>query len=149
MKLWPLTYVISHKVEGNDFSANVQIKGQVLAGQEHEGYVWIDGLRPSAIGDGGKTLKEGCEAFHRHLKEVLHDLAEGVSFETFERDLNDFLNTEDEYITKQWPSPENENTNPDAEVIWNETGLPSGFAPYEKGFESTYNIEYTKKEKEK
>ena len=136
MKKWALCYKIDHKVKGEGFSAKVELAGTLLAVQEIEGYVWVDGVRPGAIGDAGANIVEACMNFEITIKEVLEDIAYDVDFKKFKEQLDDFFHTEDKFISGQWKEIYDRGKQEDL----TEEVLPLAFFQQIKDFEINFNV---------
>ena len=73
---YPLLFTYHDILAGNGFIAGIRIRGRSLMVEEEDGDVWIYGVNPGGISNGGKSQKEAASAFRSVYQAVLYDIAE-------------------------------------------------------------------------
>ena len=101
----PLLFTFKDRVEGNGFLADIEAQGRVLAvrGSEEEGEVWMNGVQPGGIAEGGESEKKAYRAFKNIYKSVLFDIAlEAKNFDEFKSEAENFFTQVCRPIEKEW-----------------------------------------------
>lgn len=91
MPTYPLLFTFVDKVEGNDFLADIQVHGRLLAVEE-EGCWWMYGVNPGGLAASGETRAEAYMEFRKSLMEVLFDIAtDATDFYSFRAAAREFF----------------------------------------------------------
>jgi hypothetical protein len=99
---WPLLFKHHGTILGKGFLADIEIHGRLLATPEADG-VWIDGVNPSAISLGAKTLNETHAELRNTLARIFIDFTEQTAnFEEFEARVQAFFNETDSETQREW-----------------------------------------------
>lgn len=78
MTQYPLLFTFRHKVEGNNYLADVKAYGRLLAEEEEDGKWWMYGVNPGGLAASGSTRAEAYGEFRETLTKVLYDIAADV-----------------------------------------------------------------------
>jgi hypothetical protein len=99
----PLFFTFRESIACEGFKATVVAAGRLLARFE-EGGVWLDGVNPGAIAEGGATLPEAIGAFRATFREVIEDLATAnrESFDSFVQAATGWFDYCDEASMAEW-----------------------------------------------
>ena len=101
----PLLFTFKDRVEGNGFLADIEAQGRVLAVRdpEEEGKVWMNGVQPGGIAEGGKSQRKAYRAFKNIYKSVLFDIAlEAKNFNEFKLETEKFFAQVCRPIEEEW-----------------------------------------------
>jgi hypothetical protein len=101
----PLLFTFKDRVYGDGFLADIEAHGRVLAvrGSEEEGGVWMNGVQPGGIAEGGEDDDKARVAFKKTYKAVLFDIAsEAKNFNAFKQEVEKFFNEVCRPIEKEW-----------------------------------------------
>ena len=88
----PLFFQFRDRVEGNGFIANVVSRGRVLIVQEEENVVWMYGVQPGGMDDGGESWTDAYVNFRNTYRGILYDILESS------KDVSDFRKKVNEFI---------------------------------------------------
>ncbi len=99
----PLFFRYTDTIESRAFTARVETLGRILARAEDGGGIWIDGVNPGAIAEGGPNPTEALGNFRRSYREVLEDLAEtNASIGSFRRVVEEWVHAFDAITLEEW-----------------------------------------------
>ena len=101
----PLLFTFKDQVYGDGFLADIEAQGRVLEvrGPEEEEGVWMNGVQPGGIAEGGEDDYKARVAFKKTYKAVLFDIAsEAKNFNAFKREVEKFFNEVCRPIEKEW-----------------------------------------------
>jgi hypothetical protein len=99
----PLFFTFKEVVSGNGFLAQVIVKGRAILEQDDDGLFWIYGVQPGGLAAPGKTAQEVLAGFNLTFKEVLYDIASGVSnYDGFRGEVEKFFSEINELNSERW-----------------------------------------------
>ncbi|MEE8585810.1 MAG: hypothetical protein V3T83_13265 [Acidobacteriota bacterium] len=101
--LYPLLFTYCDILAGNGFIAGVQVLGRASMVQEVDGDVWVYGVTPGGLSDGGASQKEAAAAFRESYRAVLFDIAaETAHFADFKAAVEEFDHDASDEMVKEW-----------------------------------------------
>jgi hypothetical protein len=107
-------------ISGNGYLAKVEVCGRILAVVDEDGEVWIHGVQPSGLAEGGATLLEAHANFRQAYTAMLFDVATtATSYANFEGSVKGLMQPSSA-LDKSW---EDAARNLDKEIAA-ELGLP-------------------------
>lgn len=101
----PILFFFNNTIPGLGFQAQVVAQGRALLerGAEEEGEVWVSGVQPGGIAEGGKDEREAYRKFREFFRCVLLDIAaEAEDFEVFESQVRAFFDEVCVTSQKMW-----------------------------------------------
>ncbi len=102
MNKLPLLFTFRDKVSGNGFLADIEAQGRALAVRD-EGEVWMNGVQPGGIAEGGENGSEAYAKFRQTYKAVLFDIAsETKDFNEFKLLVEAFFHDISHLTEKEW-----------------------------------------------
>lgn len=102
MKHFPLFFRFDEMVLGNGFVAGVRIDGRATAEVQDDGSVWIFGVYPGAMAEGGPDLSTAFANFRLMYRRYLVDVAvDSRTFLEFRAEVErDFFETSPEAVAE-------------------------------------------------
>jgi hypothetical protein len=102
MKRFPLFFRFDEMVLGNGFVAGVRVDGRATAEVQDDGSVWIFGVYPGAMAEGGPDLSTAFALFRLMYRRYLVDVAvESSTFLEFQAEVErDFFESSPEAIAE-------------------------------------------------
>lgn len=99
---YPLYCDFKELVVGRGFLAGIEVHARVIAEQEGSG-IWLNGVNPGAIAEGGENLSAAVTNFRVRLKAVFVDFAvESKTFEAFKTRVTEFFKATDDETEREW-----------------------------------------------
>lgn len=98
----PLYFEFQQLVVGNDFTADVKMRGRVTCTEEF-GSVWSYGVNPGGIAGYGEDMKSAYANFRINVAGALFDMASWADgFEDFRKEVSRFLSETDSESVAEW-----------------------------------------------
>ena len=103
MNVWPLVFSYRGVIRGNGFTARLHAISRVLAEEQEDGSIWMNGAEPGGIAIGG----EDFDSAHANLKRMFHDIAwdaaeEADDLDSFRAEMDRFFRDIDQPVNAAW-----------------------------------------------
>jgi hypothetical protein len=103
MKHFPLFFRFDEMVLGNGFVAGVRVDGRATAEVQDDGSVWIFGVYPGAMAEGGPDLSTAFANFRARFRLYLVGVAtEHASFRAFKAEVERFVLESNDVAIAEW-----------------------------------------------
>ncbi len=101
---YPLLFKYRDPFIGNGFIAGIEIRGRALMTIRESGDdVWIDGVWPDCISEGGRSEREAASSFREDYRAVVFDImAEANTFADFKSRIESVFKGADPITTAEW-----------------------------------------------
>lgn len=103
MNVWPLVFTYRGVIRGNGFTARIHAISRVLAEEQEDGGIWLNGVEPGGIATGGSDF----DSAHANLKRMFYDIAcdaadEAGGFDGFREEMDRFFGDVDRPVNETW-----------------------------------------------
>ncbi len=103
MNVWPLVFSYRSVIRTEGFTAKIHAVSRVLAEEQEDGSIWLNGAEPGGFAAGG----EDFDAAHTNLRAAFHSIVrdtaeEAETFDVFFAEMDRFLRDGDRTATEQW-----------------------------------------------
>ena len=103
MNVWPLVFSYRGVIRGAGFTARIHAVSRVLAEEQEDGSIWLNGAEPGGVAIGGDDF----DSAHVKLKAMFNDIVwdtaeEAVDLDGFREAMDRFFRDVDRPVNAQW-----------------------------------------------